>query len=151
MRQSAGSLSFNLNLALGALVVLRARIGADASSANRPGAERLGTGIVVGADGLVLTIGYLITEAEEISLTTSHGRQIDTHLLGFDPVIGFGLVNALEPLDASVMRLGDSREPANGDEVVLSGAGGLAHAMAVQLVARRRSLGTGSICLRKPC
>ena len=38
------------------------------------GTLREGSGVVIRDDGLVLTIGYLITEAEEVWLTTHDGR-----------------------------------------------------------------------------
>ena len=65
MRPSADGLAFDLDLALASVVVLHAEVPEDAYTAKTLGAQRLGNGIVIGPDGLVLTIGYLITEAEE--------------------------------------------------------------------------------------
>ena len=58
-----------------------------------------GNAVVIGAEGLVLTIGYLVTEADEVIVTTGDGRRIPAHVLGVDQATGFGLVQALEPLD----------------------------------------------------
>jgi S1-C subfamily serine protease len=136
MRPSARGLAFDLNRALDALVVLHARVPEDASSAGALGSERLGNGIVIGTSGLVLTIGYLITEAEEVTLIANDGRRVPAHVLGSDPVTGFGLVNALEPLDLPALPLGDSRTLNSGDSIILAGGGGRAHAMVGRLIAR---------------
>jgi S1-C subfamily serine protease len=136
LRPSPRGLAFDLDRALGALVVLHAKIPEDASTAEALGAERLGNGIVIGTSGLVLTIGYLITEAEEVILITNDDRMVPAHVLGSDPVTGFGLVNALEPLDLPTLPLGDSRGLTEGDPIILAGGGGRAHALAGRLIAR---------------
>jgi S1-C subfamily serine protease len=136
LRPSPRGLAYDLDEALAALVVLHARIPADAYTAKTLGPERLGNGIVIGNSGLVLTIGYLITEADEVTLITNEGRPVPAHVLGSDQVTGFGLVNALEPLGLPALPLGDSRRLESGDAIILAGGGGLAHAMAGRVVAR---------------
>ena len=61
------------------------------------GTERAGSGVLIRKDGLVLTIGYLITEAETIWLTSLGGGAVPGHVLGYDQETGFGLVQALGP------------------------------------------------------
>jgi len=136
MRPSPRGLTFDLDRALGSLVVLLARVPDNASTAEALGTERIGNGIVIGTSGLVLTIGYLITEAEDVTLIAKDGRRVPAHVLGYDQVTGFGLVNALEPLELPALPLGDSRGLKNGDPIILAGAGGRAHAMTGRLVAR---------------
>ena len=63
LQPSAADLRFDLEAALDSLVLVRAEIPEDAFTASILGTERIGNGVVIGADGLVLTIGYLITEA----------------------------------------------------------------------------------------
>jgi S1-C subfamily serine protease len=89
----------------------------------------------------VLTIGYLITEAEEVWLTTNEGRVVQGDALAYDYASGFGLVQALAPLDLPVLTLGDSRRVKLGEEVVVGGAGGRAHSLAAQVVARQEFAG----------
>jgi S1-C subfamily serine protease len=136
LRPSEGDVAFDLGEALSAVVALKSRAAPDAFTARTLGTERLGNGVVIGTDGLVLTIGYLVTEAEEVSLITNAGRSVAAHVLGVDPVTGFGLVNALEPLDLPVLPLGDSRGLESEDRVVLAGAGGVSHAVAARIIAR---------------
>ena len=140
-RPQARELAFDLETALDAVVVLFARVPADAFTAQTLGPERLGNGIIIGTSGLVLTIGYLITEAEEVTLLTNAGRQVPAHVLGYDQVTGFGLVSALEPLDAPALPLGDSRRLEGGEPIILAGAGGVAHALAGRLIARQQFAG----------
>jgi S1-C subfamily serine protease len=136
LRPVARSLGFDLDQRLESIVALESKIPEDAFSAPRLGTERLGNGIVIGADGLVLTIGYLITEAEEVTLTTNDGRRIPAHPLGVDQPTGFGLVFPLERLAAPALPIGDSRTVRAGETLIAAGAGGRAHALSAQLLAR---------------
>jgi S1-C subfamily serine protease len=136
MRPSPGGQAFDLEAALNSLVVLHARVPHDAYTAETLGVQRLGNGIVIDANGLVLTIGYLITEADDVTLITNDGRPVPAHVLGQDQVTGFGLVHALEPLGLPALPIGDSRRLEGGARIVLAGGGGLAHAMAGRLIAR---------------
>ena len=137
MRPSADGLAFDLDLVLASVVVLHAEVPADAYTAKSLGTERLGNGVVIGPEGLVLTIGYLITEAEDVTLITNDGRRVAAHVLGYDGVTGFGLVHALEPLNLPALPLGDSRRLRGSDAVILAGGGGRAHAVAGSVLARQ--------------
>ena len=86
-----GDYSFDLDHVLSSVVGLHSIVPSDAFSADTLGTERAGNGVVID-DGLVLTIGYLITEAEAVWLHIGDGRVVEGHALGFDPVTGFGLV-----------------------------------------------------------
>jgi S1-C subfamily serine protease len=89
----------------------------------------------------VLTIGYLITEAEEVWLTTSVGRVFLGHVLGYDQVTGFGLVQALAGLDIPVLPIGDSSRVPVGEQVVVAAMGGRARSVAARIVARQEFAG----------
>jgi S1-C subfamily serine protease len=136
LRPSARAYDFDLARALSAVVALESRIPDDAFTATVLGTQRLGNGVVIGADGLVLTIGYLITEAEAVTLTLEDGRRVAAHPLGVDPVTGFGLVQALEPLGLPTLPLGDSRRVEADTPVIIAGAGGRAHAAAGHVLTR---------------
>jgi len=91
------------------LVKLRAVIPDDAFTAGILGSERVGNGVVIGAEGLILTIGYLITEASDVWLTAhAGGREVAGHALAYDQVTGFGLVLPLEKLGLPPLPLGSS-------------------------------------------
>ena len=109
MRPSAQACAFDLDHVLSAVVALEARVPEDAFTARSLGVQRLGNGTVIGPNGLVLTIGYLITEAVDVALTLNDGRRVSAHVLGADSVTGFGLVQAMEPLGLPTLRLGNAR------------------------------------------
>ncbi len=86
-----GDYTFDLDAALSAVVGLSVHVPDDESTAETLGTERAGNGVIIG-NGLVLTIGYLITEAETIWLTLADGRVVPGHVLGYDQTTGFRLV-----------------------------------------------------------
>jgi S1-C subfamily serine protease len=134
-------LSFDLATALDAVVSVRAEIPEDAFTASILGTERLGNGVVIREDGLILTIGYLITEAQTIWLTTNSGTVVAGHPLAYDQVTGFGLVQPLGRLKAPVLSRGSIASSASGDDVVVIGQGGRAHALKAKIIARREFAG----------
>src|SRR6202521_3971408 len=87
------------------LIKLRAVIPEDAFTADILGSQRVGNGIVIDSAGLILTIGYLMTEATDVWLTGTDGREVAAHPLAYDQVTGFGLVMSLQKLDAPPMVL----------------------------------------------
>jgi S1-C subfamily serine protease len=136
LRPEARSFNFDLKRCLSSVLALKAMISNDAYTAVGLGTERDGHAVVIGTEGLVLTIGYLVTEAEEVVLTTVDGRSIQGHVLGVDTVTGLGLVHALEPLELPAMPIGDSRRLRPDDPVITAGGGGRAHALAGRLLTR---------------
>ena len=98
---------YDLDKALASVMGLHAIIPNDAFTAETLGTERAGNGVLINERGLVLTIGYLITEAETIWLHLNDGRVVSGHVLGYDQATGFGLVQALAKLDLPALTLGD--------------------------------------------
>jgi S1-C subfamily serine protease len=135
-----GDYGFDLDRVLSSVVGLHSIIPPDAFSAETLGTERAGNGVVID-DGLVLTIGYLITEAEAVWLHLGDGRVVEGHVLGFDFVTGFGLVQALGRLDLAPVPLGSSAASRVGDRVVVGGAGGRTRSVASQIVAKQEFAG----------
>ena len=133
-------LGFDLGAALDAVVMLRAEIPEEAFTAGILGTERAGSGVVIG-DGLVLTIGYLITEATTLWLTTNRGQVIGGHVLAYDQPSGFGLVQALGRLDAPTLARGTAASCEVGDGVIVAGHGGRAHALQARVFAKREFAG----------
>lgn len=132
---------YELDEALGAVVGIRALVPQDAFTAEVLGTERVGHGALIRKDGIVLTIGYLITEAETVWISMSGGRAVPGHVLGYDQDTGFGLVQALAHLDVPTLPLGRSSEAEVGMRVVVAGAGGRSRAVAARIVARREYAG----------
>ncbi len=108
---------------LRSVVGVRSLIPEDGFTAKGLGTERTGSGVVIREDGLVLTIGYLITEADSVWLTGADGRVTPGHPLAYDQQAGFGLVQALGALDLPALALGESAAVKPGDPVMLASGG----------------------------
>jgi S1-C subfamily serine protease len=132
--------AYNLEEALTSLVGLRAIIPADAFTADTLGTERSGNGVLI-REGVVLTIGYLITEAETVWLHLADGRAVPGHVLAYDQETGFGLVQALARLELPALPIGQSRSAKVGDAVVVAGAGGRKHSVVARIAAKQEFAG----------
>jgi S1-C subfamily serine protease len=132
---------YDLEQALAAMVGLRSIVPADAFTAETLGTERAGNGVFIRDNGLVLTIGYLITEAESIWLNLSDGRSVPGHVIGYDQETGFGLVQALAKIEVPALDIGKSSTASVGERVVLGGAGGRHRSVGARIVAKQEFAG----------
>lgn len=128
---------------------LRADIPEDAFTAGILGSQRVGNGVVIDSAGLVLTIGYLMTEAKDVWLTNAAGREIAAHPLAYDQVTGFGLVLPLQSLDAPAISLGSSAELRAGSEVHVLSAKDFAPPQPARVLARREFAGAWEYLLEE--
>jgi S1-C subfamily serine protease len=133
--------AYDLDAAMNAVVGLRASVPEDAFTAQTLGTERAGNGVLIRDTGLVLTIGYLITEAESIWLTPITGAPVPGHALAYDQETGFGLVQALAKLDLPALPIGDSGRAQIGDRVVVAGFGGRRRSVAARILAKQEFAG----------
>jgi S1-C subfamily serine protease len=120
-----------------AVLKLTAEVPEDARTAKSLGTQREGYAVAIDSNGLALTIGYLILEAEAVTLTTGDGRVVPAQILAYDHDTGFGMVRALQPLGIKPLRMGDSGTAADGSDVLVVGHGGAANAIAARVVSRR--------------
>ena len=140
-RPKAGDFAFDLETTLSAVFALRSEIPEDAFTAQVLGTERMGNGVLIRADGLVLTIGYLIAEAETVWLLSNDGDAIPAHVVAYDHNTGFGLVQALAKITAPPVPLGNSHSAGMGDPVIMAGHGGQRHALSAWIAAKREFAG----------
>ncbi|HLW23970.1 MAG TPA: S1C family serine protease [Steroidobacteraceae bacterium] len=120
---------------------LRAVVPQDAFTAGVLGVERVGSGVVIASDGLVLTIGYLITEASDVWLTLNDEREVAGHPLAYDQVTGFGLVVPLEPLGRPPLPFGNSEQLLEGSRCQVVSCPEFAPPETVRVLARREFAG----------
>ncbi|MSQ69944.1 MAG: serine protease [Betaproteobacteria bacterium] len=132
---------YDLDAALDAMVLVRADVPEDAFTASVLGTERVGNGVVIRADGLVLTMGYLITEASAIWLTTNKGVAVAGYPLAYDQSTGFGLIQPLGRLNATALTRGTVADLSEGDDVVVAGHGGLVHTLKAKVTGKREFAG----------
>jgi S1-C subfamily serine protease len=132
--------SYDLERALSSVVGLHSIAPPDAFTADTLGVERAGNGVLID-DGLALTIGYLITEAETVWLHLGDGHVVQGHALGFDQETGFGLVQALGKIDLPPLPIGSSNAVEVGERVVVGGAGGRTRSLAGRIAAKQEFAG----------
>lgn len=137
----AAEVDFDLQRALNAVVRLSSRVPDDGFTAATLGTEREGNGVIIRDDGLIVTIGYLITEAETIWITANDGRVVPGHPLAFDFATGMGLVLPLGRLGLAALPIGSAASVGVDDDVYVIGHGGRAHALKAAVFARREFAG----------
>jgi len=130
-----------LERAANAVVGVQAMAVSGARSAGMLGQARQGSGVVIGADGLVLTIGYLILEAEQVQLLTDDQRRIPARVVAYDLATGFGLVRALAPLKLEPVPLGRGQALAASQPLMIVSGGEGGTISAARLVSRRSFAG----------
>lgn len=126
---------------LKAVVKIRSVIPKDARTASTLGTEREGNGVVIDKEGYILTIGYLITEAETIEVVGPDGKAVDATFVGYDHPTGFGLLRANKPLNVTPIKQGQSSTLKAGDPVLVAGYGGVDSAIAARVISRKEFAG----------
>lgn len=134
-------MSYDLERALSAIVSVRTQIPEDAMTARMLGTERAGHGVLIRENGLIVTIGYLVTEAETIWIVDGNGKATAGHTVAYDQESGFGLIQALGRLDLPALELGSSADVSEGESVVLAGHGGASNSISARVQAKREFAG----------
>ena len=108
-----------LSRANAAVVGVRVSVAEGARSAETLGRKRSGSGVVIGADGLVLTIGYLMLEAQNIQIVTSDNKTLPAQAVAYDLATGFGLIKPLLPMrGVTPVALGNLKDVATGEPLM---------------------------------
>jgi S1-C subfamily serine protease len=147
---SVGLLTFAaISIALGApvysaevpifapIVKVRSEVPPSARTSRSLGTEREGSGVVIDSNGLVLTIGYLILEAMRAEVVGPSGKPVNAKIVGYDHNTGFGLLRVSKPLRVTPMKLGESAELRERDEVLVASYGGSESVQGAFVISRR--------------
>jgi len=134
---AAEAASAPFNSVFSAIVGVYATIPADARSADILGVRREGSGVLIDNDGLILTIGYLIIDAQSIVIAGPDGAQIAADALAYDAATGFALIRARKPVAARPLKLGSSKNLNQGAPVLAVSYTGRVPIVASQVVSRR--------------
>ncbi|MFC1814522.1 S1C family serine protease [Thermodesulfobacteriota bacterium] len=127
---------------LDSIVRISSTIPETARSAATLGTKREGNGVVIDSRGHILTIGYLILEAETTKIVAKDGRSVQAIAVGYDHNTGFGLLRATKPLRVPPMLLGHSSELRAGAPVLVASYGGPDAVQGARVVARREFVGS---------
>lgn len=117
-------LSDAVKAVLPSIVTVKSTVPSEARSARNLGTEREGHGVVIDDEGLVLTVGYLVLEANSVEIVDNNGRHSSALVVAFDNDSGFALVRTVIPLKVKPVAFGDSDVLKQRDSVVIAGAGG---------------------------
>ncbi len=120
-----------------AVVALKVKAIPNARSNATLGDERAGSGVLIAPQELVLTIGYLILEADQVEITASNGRTVPATVVAYDHATGFGLLRPLAPLDVKAIRLGASGKVEALDRLLVA-SGASQDAVSVATVVSKR-------------
>jgi serine protease Do len=135
--EEAPETSIDAERLYGALVRVQTVAVPNARSNTTLGREREGTGTVIGKDGLILTIGYLIVEADDVKVTDARGRSYPARVLAYDHATGLGLLKTTIPLNIAPVPLGNSAKLADREPVLIAGWGGIPDTALAYVVSRR--------------
>jgi serine protease Do len=130
-----------LLVAANAVVGVKMRALSDARSSRTLGAERSGSGVLIAPSGLVLTIGYLILEADHVDVITQNGREVPASVVAYDHATGFGLLRPLGPLDVKPIRVGASAKVDTLDRLMIAAGAGEQGVTVATVVAKRQFTG----------
>ncbi len=121
----------DVEVLFGAIVRVNVEAVPGARSSATLGSAREGSGVVIGDNGLILTIGYLIVEADQVTIADRKGRTLSARVIGYDHATGFGLLKTITPFDAKPIELGDSAKVTERDPVMIAAEDGVAFAYVV--------------------
>jgi serine protease Do len=121
---------------LSAVVQVKAKILPNARSLATLGPQRRGSGVLV-REGYVLTIGYLVIEAEAIEVAGADGKVVPATLAAYDHASGFGLLKLIGPLAGKPLPLGDPTALAEREPAMIASYGGREAVNLVYVVSRR--------------
>ena len=133
---SAAQTKRNSEDPLVAIVKVRAIVPDSARTAVALGTEREGSGVVIDSEGLILTIGYLIMEAESIEVVVGSTAPVSATFIAYDHETGFGLLRIVPPIDVKPVELGRSADLKEGDPVMVAAHGGVENASRAYVVSR---------------
>jgi S1-C subfamily serine protease len=127
---------------LRALVAIKTYVPEDAMTAALLGTERTGHGVRIRQDGLIVTIGYLVNEADEIWVTTDDGFSSPAFVIGNDFRSGLALIKPTIALDGPSLEIAPRDELKVGDAVVVAGSAGAdPQVVEAQVIARQEFAG----------
>ncbi len=126
---------------LKAIVKIKATIPQDAYTAEILGTTREGNGVIIDDKGHILTIGYLILEAESIEIFITNDKPVKADFVAYDYQTGFGILRATEPLSIAPLKLGRSDQLKAGDPILIAGFGGSEAVLGSRVISRNEFAG----------
>jgi len=145
----AAAQTASLDELISAVVKIKTHINPDGYTVRNLGRDREGSGILIDADGLILTIGYLMVEAYAAEVITNDGRTVPADIVGYDHESGFGLLRTIEPLKIKPFTFGKASDVKEKDVAVVASGGGAKMVAPVVVVGKREFVGNWEYMLEE--
>jgi S1-C subfamily serine protease len=107
-----------------ALLTVSSQVPERALTAPLLGTERSGHAIRIRADGLALTVGYLVNEAEQIWMTSAEGQAAPAYLVAQDHDSGLALLKPTLPIGSVHLEPGRADRLPVGEPLTVLRSGG---------------------------
>lgn len=141
MKEDITSESVNIQSILDAVVSVTTEVPEDALSATLLGTERSGHGVVIRDDGLIVTVGYIVADAETLWVGLDENTVVPAYLLAHDHESGLGLLKPAMPVDLPWVEVGSSQSLELDEPVFIMGSGGINDTIEARVVARQEFAG----------
>lgn len=138
---SSATAALDAESMLSAIVRVKMRAVPGARSTSTLGPERNGSGVIIDAQGHILTIGYIVNEADSIEVTGADSKTVPALLVAYDHATGIGLLRATLPLKGTPLPLGQSAGLGVREPVMILPAGGRESASVAYVMSRRSFAG----------
>jgi len=115
------------------VVTIEATVREGARTESTFGTDRLGTGVVLDTSGLIATAGYIVAEAETVTVTFANGISDKADIVAYDDSIGVGLIRTRNFRSTYALELGDSAELEKDQKMMVLPASGEEAAKAVKI------------------
>jgi serine protease Do len=117
------------------VVVIRAR-GRDVTAGGETGFSETGSGVLISADGKVMTAAHVVHAMDQVSVEFLGGETVAARIVGSEPAADLSLLQLERvPTGAKVAPMADSRTMEVGDEVIVVGAPyGLSYSLSAGLI-----------------
>ena len=134
--------NFELVNTLNSIVRLTSNITEDSLSAKTLGTEREGSAILINNDRLLLTIGYLVLDADAIHLKPYDNEQTSAEIISYHHETGLALLRAQTDLTIKPISIGGSNNIQAGDKLIVASYGGLNYSINVSIASRQEFSGS---------
>jgi serine protease Do len=131
------------------IVSINANIPSEAKTAASLGIKREGNGVAID-EKHILTIGYIVIEAETIDIGLANGRRLPARLVAYDHTTGFGLIKSVIPLKMNPLPLGDSDNITSDETLLILPSADRGAGSVVTSVSRRPFTGWWEYFLKSP-
>ena len=106
------------------MVKVTASVREGARTESTFGKERSGSGVVIDSAGLIATAGYIVAEAETVTVTFANGVTDEAEIVAYDDSIGVGIVRTKNFRSTQALRMGNSAEIEKDQKALILSASG---------------------------